>query len=101
MKRFGLLKHIGKKRGKSKTEVLYIPPPGTKASDADRSKEFVENIDQGYVTFNRGFTYLGSIITNDLKDGAEIHARIGNVNGILNGLNTLWRSKGLSVSMQK
>jgi hypothetical protein len=41
------------------------------------------------VTFNRRFTYLGSIITDDLKDGAEIHARIGKANGILYGLNNL------------
>jgi hypothetical protein len=102
MKRFGLLMHIGKNGSKSKTEALYIPPPGTTASDADRSKVLVENTDQGYVTFNRRFTYLGSIITNDLEDGAEIHARIGKANdGILNSLNNLWRSKGLSVSMKK
>jgi hypothetical protein len=77
------------------------PPPGTEASEADRNKIFVENTDQGYVTFNRRFTYLGSIITNDLEDSAEIHARIGKANGILHGLNSLRRSKGLSVSMKK
>jgi hypothetical protein len=71
------------------------------ASDTDRSKVFIENTYQGYVTFNRRFTYLGSIITNDLEDRAEIHSRIEKENGILNSLNNLWRSKGLSVSMKK
>jgi hypothetical protein len=101
MKRFGLLMHIGKDGGKSKTEALFIPPPGTTASSTDRDKVLVDNTDQGYVTFNRRFTYLGSIITDDLEDSAEIHARIGKANGILHGLNNLWRSKGLSVSMKK
>jgi hypothetical protein len=76
-------------------------PPGAMASDTDRSKVFIENTYQGYVTFNRRFTYLGSIITNDLEDRAEIHSRIEKENGILNSLNNLWRSKGLSVSMKK
>jgi hypothetical protein len=59
-------------------------------SDTDRNKVFIDNIDQGYVAFNRRFTYLGFIIT-----------RIGKVNGILHSLNNLWKNKGLSVSMQK
>jgi hypothetical protein len=49
MKRFGFLMHIGKNRSKSKMEALYIPPLGTMASDADRSKVFVDNTDQEYV----------------------------------------------------
>jgi hypothetical protein len=101
MKRFGLLMHTRTDGGKSKTEALYIPPLGTEASDADRDKIVVDQTDQGYMTFNRRFTYLGSIITNDLEDSAEIHARIGKANGILHSLNNLWRSKGLSVKMKK
>jgi hypothetical protein len=101
MRRFGLLMHIGKDGGKSKTEALYIPPPGTEASCTDKDKVFIDNTDQGYVTFNRRFTYLGSIITEDLGDSDEIHACLGKANGILHGLNNLWRSKGLSVSMKK
>jgi hypothetical protein len=101
MKRFGLLMHIGKDGGKSKTEALYIAPPGSSATDADRSKIIVDHTDQGYVTFNQKFTYLGSIITEDLDDGAEIRARIGKANGILHSLNNLWRSKGLSLNMKK
>jgi hypothetical protein len=53
------------------------------------------------MTFNRRFTYIGSIITDDLEDSAEIHSRIGKANGILQELNNLWRSKELSVKMKK
>jgi exonuclease III len=101
MRRFGLLMHIGRDGGKSKTEALYIPAPGTIISDADRLKVVVDGTDQGYVTFNRKFTYLGSIITEDLEDNAEINARIGKANGILYSLNNLWRSKGLTLAMKK
>jgi hypothetical protein len=85
-----------KDSSKSKTEVLYIPPPGKETSDTDRDNIFVDRTYQGYVTFRR-FTYLGSIITDDLEDSAEIHARTGKANGILHSLNNLWRSKGLYV----
>jgi hypothetical protein len=84
-------------------EALYIPPPGAMASpDTDRKKLFIGNTDpQGYVTFNRRFTYLGSIITKDLKGSAEIHTRLGKANETLHILNNPSRSKGLSVSMKK
>ena len=103
MKRFGLLMHLGRDGGKSKTEALYIAPPGSTATatEADRSKVFVDNTDQGYITFNRKLTYLGSIITEDLDNGAEISARIGKANGILHSLNNPWRSKGLTLNMKK
>jgi hypothetical protein len=75
---------------------MYIPAPGTITSEADRKKIFLfDNTDQGSLTFNRKFTYLGSIITNDLENTAEIKARIGKVNRILHSLNNLWKSKGL------
>ena len=47
MKRFGLLMHVGKNGGKSKTEALYIPPPGLEALDTNRDKVVVDNTDQG------------------------------------------------------
>jgi hypothetical protein len=68
-------------------EALYIAPPGTAITDPDRSKLIIDNMDQAYVTFNRKLTYLGSIITKDLDDGAEIKARIGKANGIIHSLN--------------
>jgi hypothetical protein len=58
MKRFGLFMHIRKDGSKSKTEVICIPPLGVTASATDRDKVFVENSDQGYVTFNRRFTHI-------------------------------------------
>jgi hypothetical protein len=67
----------------------------------DRDKIIVENIDQGYVTFNQNFTYIGSIITNDLDDSVEINAIIGKANGILYSLVNFLRSKGLTVKMKK
>jgi hypothetical protein len=37
----------------------------------DRDKIIVKNTDQEYVTFNQKFTYLGSIITNDLDTASK------------------------------
>jgi hypothetical protein len=72
MKCFGLLVHMGRDRGKLRTGALYIPTPETVTTDADKSKMGVDNTDQGYVTFNRKFTYLGFIITDDFEDSTEI-----------------------------
>jgi hypothetical protein len=73
------LKNIGKTK-----EALCIPAPGAITSNVNISKIFVDNTDQGYTTFNRKkFTYLGSIITNDLEDSAKIGVRIGKANVIL------------------
>jgi hypothetical protein len=59
---------------------LLRPVQSPPITDADRSKIIVDDTDQGYITFNRKFTYLGSIITKDLDDGVQIRARIGKVN---------------------
>jgi hypothetical protein len=75
--------YIGRNGGKLKTKALYIPAPGMITADADRAKIVVENTDQGYVTFNIKFTYLGSIITDDLESSTKIRARLGKANGIL------------------
>jgi hypothetical protein len=36
-KRFGLTCHVGRNRGKSKTEAMFFPLPGVKYEDADLS----------------------------------------------------------------
>jgi hypothetical protein len=67
-----------------------------------RDKASIDITYQGYVTFNQMFTYIGFIITNDLKDSADINVSIGTANAILHSLNNLWRrTKGLSVRIKK
>jgi hypothetical protein len=101
MKRLGLFTSEIWEQVQDRSTILRYHHRVLTASDTDRDKVFVDNADQGYVMFNRRFTYLGSIITNDLEDSAEIHAKIGKANGILHILNNLWKSKGILVSMKK
>jgi hypothetical protein len=67
MARFGLIMHIGRDGKKSKTEAMFFPPPGTKATPKDITQFSVEN-DQGYITFTEKFKYLGSLFNTDLRD---------------------------------
>ena len=68
---------------------------------ADLMKSVVDNTEQGYVTFKRKFTDSGSIISDDREDSTEFRAKIGKADGILNSLNNIWRSNGLSLNMKK
>jgi hypothetical protein len=62
----------------------------------------VEDTNQGYVTCNRKFTYLGSVITHDLDDPASrsVHGSARPA-PILHSLINFWRCKGLTVQMKK
>jgi hypothetical protein len=100
MRRFGLLMHIGQD-GKNPRQKPSLSPPNTQASLNDRDKIIIKSTDQGYTFFNRKFTYLGSVITNDLDDSVEINVRIGKANDIIYSLVNFWRSKGLTVKMKK
>jgi hypothetical protein len=73
MKCFGLSCHVGRNGKASKTEAMYFPRPRQRYEDADTSDL---HIDGGTIPFVKKFKYLGSIISNDLKDDLEIDARI-------------------------
>jgi hypothetical protein len=76
MTHFGLIMHIGRDEKKSKTEAVYFPPPGVKATPEDVAQLGVNN-DQGYITFTE---YLPSLFNTDLRDDQEIAARFNKVN---------------------
>ena len=78
-KRLGLTVHLGVKtpqRIGSKTEALFIPgrsqePVDTTGQDADYDVD-----DQHFISFCDSFKYLGTVISQDLTDSAEITKRI-------------------------
>ena len=55
----------------------------------------------GYVTFTRKFKYLGSWVTQDLRDDTDIAARIGKATAQIYGLVNIWRSKHITLEFKK
>lgn len=81
MRRFGLLMHVGmrdesgKRLTKSKTEAMFIPAnkPENGESPVPSDLHFGDN---HYVAYTKTFKYLGSQISDDLTDHADIKHRI-------------------------
>jgi exonuclease III len=105
MKRFGLIMHIGENGGKSKTEAMYYPPTLEEASkmknETPGEDEATFTVDEGYITFTRKFKYLGSVITQDLKDNDDISRRINQANAQVRGLTNIWMSKDITTEFKK
>jgi hypothetical protein len=74
LQRLGMKMHIGSGNKASKTEAMFIPGHGRHYEEADTSRFFVE--EDGFVDFTTSFSYLGSKITSDCKDDADIDHRI-------------------------
>ena len=72
-RRLGLTCHVGRSGSKSKTEAMYFPPPRSSYEDANT---LPLEVDGGAVTFTQAFKYLGSLVTSNLDDSAEVDARI-------------------------
>ena len=76
MKKIGLTIYIGQSNQKSKTEAMFFPARstlrqwkinGSSYETADESKKM--KVDKGgFIEFTQDFTFLGSIISYNLKD---------------------------------
>ena len=53
------------------------------------------------MTFTRKFKYLGSWITHDLRDDADIAVRIGKATAQVHQLTNVWRSKHVMTEFKK
>ena len=69
---FGLTIHCGDKRndGKSKTEAMYISPPGKTATATDTADTIINEFE--FYSYKGKFKYLGTIFTLSLKDDLDI-----------------------------
>ena len=65
--------HVGRGAAKSKTEAMYFPPPRTSYQDANT---LPLEIDGGVVTFTQSFKYLGSLLSSNMDDTADVEARV-------------------------
>ena len=83
--RFGLLIHVGRQVednntgeitwGKSKTEIMYIPPFGCNYEDANTDIIYADD-GNGIARFTELFKYLGFLLTPELTSTAEVDKRL-------------------------
>jgi hypothetical protein len=100
MRRFGLLMHVGSldpngtRTMKSKTEAMFFPATtiSTAAHAAATTDIIFGDQNQYYISFTDEFQYLGSRITTDLKDIADINNRLRQAKGQVAALGTFFRT---------
>ena len=99
LKRFGLTMHVGRDGKKSKTEAMYFPPPG-ESPDATLTAPF--EVDGGSIAFTSRFTYLGSIVTADLRDATDVDNRIASATSAFGALHRcVFSTKDISLDVKK
>jgi hypothetical protein len=92
---FGLKMHYGKDGGKSKTEAMYFPPnlrPQNYKSEAEVQAKRLP-VQDGYVMMTKHFKYLGSWITDDLRNDYEVEVRLKKATQQVGALAPLFHSK--------
>jgi hypothetical protein len=94
---FGLKMHYGKDGGKSKTEAMYFLPnlqPQNYMSEEEAERKRFPVLD-GYVTMTKRFKYLGSWITDDLRNDYEVEVRLKKATQQVGALAPLFHSKSI------
>ena len=91
-KRLGLIMHVGTNNNQSKSEALFIPK-----SFQEENNPLPDSIitNEGTIKFCQQFKYLGSIVTNDLRDDVEIESRIKKANAQFGALKNVLLGKTL------
>lgn len=91
-KRLGLIMHVGTNNNRSKLEALFISK-SLKEDNNTLPDSII--INEGTIKFCNQFKYLGSIVTNDLRDDLEIETRIKKANAQFGALKNVLLGKTL------
>jgi hypothetical protein len=94
---FGLKMHYGKDCGKSKTKAMYFPPnlqlQNYMSEEEAQNKRFP--VQDRYVTMTKCLKYLGSWITDDLRNNYEVEVRLKKAAQQVGALAPLFHSKSI------
>jgi len=85
--------HIGRGNTKSKTEAMYSPPSLEARHYTNLNLDERIPVKDGYITMTSKFKYLGSWISNNLKDDHEVDTRIAKGKAQIGALRALFNSK--------
>ena len=84
--------HVGTNNTRSKSEAMFI---SRSFLEDESSLPDIINTTEGTIKFCQQFKYLGSIITNDLRDDKEIQTRIKKANAQFGALKSVLLGKTL------
>jgi Reverse transcriptase (RNA-dependent DNA polymerase) len=97
---FGLQVHLGNGTDRSKTEAMFFPAPLSTQSTKHCETTAFDVLPGKSVSYCERFTYLGSLLTPDLSDKAEITRRIGLAQGQLKRNEPILRNKTVKLQVR-
>jgi hypothetical protein len=86
LQKFGLTMHVGDQRNKSKTEGMFFPKSFKDANKQRKERTTPSNINlpnEKCIHFTEHFKYLGSLISLELNEDAEITFRINKAKSLM------------------
>jgi hypothetical protein len=92
--------HVGNNNTKSKTEAMFFPESLKEARNLTTSGILPPDIklpDNQHVRFTHSFKYLGSTITTELNEDAEIKARIKKAKSLLGAARHFFNNKDVDI----
>ena len=100
--KFGLKMHVGTATEKSKSVAMYFPATLKEAQDLNKTKSLLPDIklnnNTNQIHFVQNFKYLGSIISNDLKEDTEIKARIKKAWSVIGAMKFVLKNKDVDLN---
>ena len=100
--KFGLKMHVGTAAEKSKSVAMYFPATLKKTQEQNKIKSLLPDIklnnNTNLIHFVQDFKYLGSIISNDLKEDTEIKARIKKAWGVIGAMKFVLKNKDVDLN---
>ena len=100
--KFGLKMHVGTAAEKSKSVAMYFPATLKKTQEQNKIKSLLPDIklnnNTNLIHFVQDFKYLGSIISNDLKEDTEIKARIKKAWSVIGAMKFVLKNKDVNLN---
>ena len=100
--KFGLKMHVGTVTETSKSVAMYFPATLKEAQDLNKTKSLLPDIklnnNTNQIHFVQNFKYLGSIISNDLKEDTEIKARIKKAWSVIGAMKFVLKNKDVDLN---
>eukprot|EP00590_Aulacoseira_subarctica_P011527 CAMPEP_0172420586 /NCGR_PEP_ID=MMETSP1064-20121228/6945_1 /TAXON_ID=202472 /ORGANISM="Aulacoseira subarctica , Strain CCAP 1002/5" /LENGTH=265 /DNA_ID=CAMNT_0013160611 /DNA_START=341 /DNA_END=1141 /DNA_ORIENTATION=+ len=100
--KFGLRMHVGTAAEKSKSVAMHFPATLKETQEQNKNKKILPDIqlnsNTNLIHFVQEFKYLGSIISNDLKEDNEIKARIRKAWSVIGAMKFILRNKDVDLN---
>jgi hypothetical protein len=94
--------HVGTAAEKSKSVAMYFPATLKETQEQNKNKNLLPDVklnnNNNFIHFVQNFKYLGSIISNDLKEDTEIKARIQKACSVIGAMKFILKNKDVDLN---